>query len=662
MMQSNHLRIATAIVLLTIPFGRSSIAASAAGTAYTPPPLAAYGQLPSLEDPALSPAGDRLAYIDRRGDQRYVVIIDLTKWQAIATARIGETKVRALDWYDDHQLLILYSTTSDPPFELIGDRQEWVLLTAWDIETNRMRPLDMRVAGYHTMNVVTGSLAVRVVNDQPELFVSGAYVDREVLPALLKIDLQGNRTGMSFVAGGKTSGADWALDAQGGIAASFDYHVRGAEQGQWTLRLRRGEKMEQVAAGHDALDPPYIVGFSYDDKALLVAFHTPEGVIWKPLQLDDATWGAPLDAGKTFSEVIRERLSGRVIGGIEDPLEPRPVFFDPKLQERWSALIAAYSGERVELVSHSDDFMKFVIRVFGPRDGDRYLLMDWRTVDAADAYRLGDVYSGLSTFATVQPVTYKAADGLPLAGFLTLPPGKPAKDLSLVVLVHGGPAASDDGDFDWWAQALASRGYAVLQINYRGSDTTPALLRAGFGEWGRKMQTDLSDGVHYLVDRGIADPKRVCIVGASYGGYAALAGVTLQSGVYRCAVSVAGLADPASFLHWTNDEMMTSENEVTRYWDRFLGIAGPKDPRLREISPIDHVDAVTVPVLLVHGRDDTIVPYTQSEEMAKALKRAGKSVQLITLSHEDHWLSRSATREQTLEAVVSFLELNDPAS
>jgi dipeptidyl aminopeptidase/acylaminoacyl peptidase len=176
------------------------------------------------------------------------------------------------------------------------------------------------------------------------------------------------------------------------------------------------------------------------------------------------------------------------------------------------------------------------------------------------------------------------------------------------------------------------------------------------------MQTDLSDGVHYLVDQGIAHPKHVCIVGASYGGYAALAGVTLQNGIYRCAVSVAGVASPASLLHWTSDRMFTSENEITRYWDRFLGVTGPRDPRLREISPIEHVDAVTVPVLLIHGRDDTVVPYTQSEEMASALKHAGKSVQLVTLPHEDHWLSRSATPEQMLEAIMSFLQLNSPPS
>lgn len=106
--------------------------------------------------------------------------------------------------------------------------------------------------------------------------------------------------------------------------------------------------------------------------------------------------------------------------------------------------------------------------------------------------------------------------------------------------------------------------------------------------------------------------------------------------------------------------MMASQNAATRYWDRFLGVTGPKDPRLREISPIDHVDAVTVPILLIHGRDDTVVPYSQSEEIAKALERAGKSAQLISLPHEDHWLSQSATREQMLEAVAGFLERNDP--
>jgi dipeptidyl aminopeptidase/acylaminoacyl peptidase len=223
-------------------------------------------------------------------------------------------------------------------------------------------------------------------------------------------------------------------------------------------------------------------------------------------------------------------------------------------------------------------------------------------------------------------------------------------------LPHGGPAAADTLDFDWWSQALAAQGYAVLQPNFRGSTLNSNFLEAGFGEWGRKMQTDLSDGVRYLAHQGIIDPKRVCIVGGSYGGYAALAGITIESGVYRCAVSVAGISDLRRFRKRTLGSYGLSQ----RYWDRFLGVADQNDPALTAISPIEHVAAVTVPVLLIHGRDDTVVPYEQSDVMLSALKRAGKPVTLVTMNHEDHWLSRSETRLQMLQATVDFLKANNP--
>ena len=174
------------------------------------------------------------------------------------------------------------------------------------------------------------------------------------------------------------------------------------------------------------------------------------------------------------------------------------------------------------------------------------------------------------------------------------------------------------------------------------------------------MQSDLSDGLRYLAAQGIADPKRACIVGASYGGYAALAGVTLQSDIYRCAVSVAGVSDPASLLRWVARKEAYGTQIGLRYWERFLGASDPGDKRLDAISPLRHADQITVPLLLIHGREDTTVPYDQSTDLVKAMKRAGKPAEFITLEKEDHYLSRSATRLQMLQASVEFLKKYNP--
>jgi dipeptidyl aminopeptidase/acylaminoacyl peptidase len=174
------------------------------------------------------------------------------------------------------------------------------------------------------------------------------------------------------------------------------------------------------------------------------------------------------------------------------------------------------------------------------------------------------------------------------------------------------------------------------------------------------MQTDLSDGVRYLAHEGVIDPARVCIVGASYGGYAALAGVSLDPGVYRCAVSVAGISDLRSWLHWVNHQHYGRDTAAQRYWERFIGASGPEDASAEAISPLRHLDAITVPVLLIHGKDDTVVPFEQSQVMYDALRGAKKDVQLVTLDKEDHWLSRSETRLQMLTASVAFLRAHNP--
>jgi dipeptidyl aminopeptidase/acylaminoacyl peptidase len=611
-----------------------------------------FGHLPNLEDVILSPDGTKIAFIKTAGDERALLVVRVGESHTLAGARIGEAKIREVQWMDDDHLLITTSSTSLPPFGFTGAEREWFQGVTYDLTTKKLAGLNFDVPGERTFNVISGAPAVRVVDGVTTLFVPGLYVTQQTLPALFKYSVADRR--MRVIAKASDPSTSWLVDESGRIAVQYVYYD---EKKMWELKSRKEDRMVRSAAGNASIDLPWVLGFGTEGDSVLVQFIENGDPVWKPLSLRDGTWGAPLDRGAAFRQVIEDRKTGRIIGGVKDIDDSHYVFFDAELQAHWNAILRAFPDERVDLVSHSDDFTKIIVRVFGANDGFAYALFDWYT---HRSQIIGPVYRDVQP-APVRGVRYQAADGLSIPGYLTLPRGAAEKGLPLIVMPHGGPAVADVLDFDWWAQALAAQGYAVLQPNYRGSSLSSRFIEAGFGEWGRKMQTDLSDGVRYLAHEGIIDPKRVCIVGASYGGYAALAGATLDSGVYRCAVSVAGISDIKRFLKWTDDTIGHGNNRSQRFWDRFMGVSGPNDPALNAISPIDHVSAVSGPILLIHGRDDTVVPYEQSDVMADALKHAGKSVELIALKHEDHWLSRSATRQQMLAATVAFLQKNNPA-
>jgi len=625
-------------LIAAIPFAKADVSR---------PSPDAYGRLPTLEDVVLSPEGSRLAFIRTIGDERNLLVVQIGQSKAFGGARVGDVKLRHIRWMDDDNLLITTSTTSLPPIGFSGAEREWFQLVTYNVATRKMAGLDFDIVDERTFNVVTGAPAVREVGGATTLFVPGLYVTDRTLPGLFKYSVADRR--IKLIAKGSEPWTDWLIDDFGRIAVEFVYRD---EKKAWELKSRKGDHLTLVANGNSAIDVPWVVGFDVSGDSILVGFVENGDPVWKPLMLKDGSWGVPLEKGAAFRSAIEDRKTGRIIGGVTDIDDSQYFFFDAELQAHWNAILRAFPDEHVDLVSHSDDFTKVVVRIFGVKDGFVYALFDWYTHQSAI---LGQVYQGVVP-AEVRRISYRAADGLTIPGYLTLPRGAVDKNLALIVMPHGGPAAADTLDFDWWAQAFAAEGYAVLQPNYRGSNLSYRHVAAGFGEWGRKMQTDLSDGVRYLAEQGIVDPKRVCIVGGSYGGYAALAGVTLEAGVYRCAISVAGISDLKRFLKWTDYRIGHGNSHSQRYWDRFMGASSPNDPALRAISPIEHVSAVTAPVLLIHGRDDTVVPYEQSDVMADALKHAGKSVELVRLKHEDHWLSRSATRQQMLEASVAFLQ------
>lgn len=324
------------------------------------------------------------------------------------------------------------------------------------------------------------------------------------------------------------------------------------------------------------------------------------------------------------------------------------VFFEPADQAFQHMLDGEFPDGRPMVTSWTNDRSRAIIFVqYADRAGE-YFVFDARRA-TLEFFALAYGQLGGRRFGRTEKFDYRAADGLLVPGYLTKPINLDGSNLPLIVLPHGGPAGRDSQAFGWWAHFYASRGYAVYQPNFRGSSGYGAAFqKAGYREWGGKMQDDITEGVAKLIGDGTVDKDRICIVGASYGGYAALAGAMLSPDLYACAVGVNGVYDLLDLLDGDGDDESFSGVRIGRRSDD----AGA----LREASPARNAKAIDTPVLLLHGKDDVVVSEMQSRTMNGALERAGKTVTYVSLEGEDHWLSRAETRIRVLEESIRFID------
>lgn len=259
-----------------------------------------------------------------------------------------------------------------------------------------------------------------------------------------------------------------------------------------------------------------------------------------------------------------------------------------------------------------------------------------------------------SSLRPMQMLTYAAPDGVTVPAFLTRPDDK-TQPVPLVVLIHGGPTARDYWAWNAEVQLLAANGYAVFQPQFRGSSGFGRRFEeAGFGQWGMAMQDDITAGVQYLIKQGVVDPKRICIAGTSYGGYAALWGLAKTPDMYRCGVSFAGVSD---IEYMFKDSSDTAGDKVSReLMLSRIGDARLNKEQFDQVSPLKHADRISAPVLLIHGERDVRVPMAHGEKMKRALEKQGKKVEWLTFEREGHGLYYVSSQVTYYETLLQFLD------
>jgi len=464
-------------------------------------PLSEYGELPGIESASLSQSGTRIAVISSINGQRSLAVMEPGKGLLMSVAA-GDMKVRQIRWIGDDRLLIISSQTEKLGYGFTTDKAEFSVARVIPVGKDGKARL---IFGNQSdlIDSIRGSHGIRQIEGRWYGFFGAIKLGRgstragyqldHTRPFLYRVDLE--TLAVREVAGTAPAGFehDWLVDASGAVAARFELNL---ETGAWRLRGGQGRTL---ASGTNKLGGIGLIGLGYGGQSVLLSERTEQGTDW---------YEVPLAGGEmerflpdiAVLELYFDPQTGHLMGYLEDGPNPRPVFRDPARASIIAKVRKAFPQDDMDIKSWTSDLGRIILRTSGPQDSGT-----WFAVNMANLSAEPIAYERLriepDQVGPMQVFAYKAADGMEMDGILTLPPGHEPTGLPAVVLPHGGPHAHDVNGFDWWAQAYASRGYAVFQPNFRGStNRDQAFMRAGFGEWGRKMQTDKSDGLKALVD------------------------------------------------------------------------------------------------------------------------------------------------------------------
>lgn len=616
------------ILVLSVSLGGVS-----SGEAATRVPLRDFFRNPEISALNLSPNGLQLAYMAPVEQRLNLFVQKKGEKQATQVTQVRDRDIGGYFWKGDNTLVYLKDDGGDENYHLYAVN----LITG---KTLDLTPFPgVRVGVVDDLEEVENEILISMNQRRPDVFdVHRLNLSNGELK--LVVENPGNYLG-------------YLTDHTGKIRVAL---AKNAEENQNLVMYRETEEQEFrpiITTGFKDEVIPYF--FTADNKMLYAASNLKRDK--KALVLIDPATGLEqkelfshpeVDVGGAGWSNARKVLTS--IGYATD--KSRRHFFDDKARSLYASLEKQLPGYEIAIGSSNKAEDVYVVRTYSDKTRGAYYLFDLKT-GKIEKWRELSPWLNESDMAGMKPISYKSRDGLTIHGYLTLPKGKEAKNLPVIVNPHGGPWVRDHWGFNSEVQLLANRGYAVLQMNYRGSlGYGREFWQAGFKQWGLKMQDDITDGVDWLIKQGIADPKRIAIYGASYGGYAVLAGLAFTPDIYACGVDYVGVSN-----------IFTLIKTIPPYWkplmaEFFEKVGHPEkdEELLRAVSPVFHADKIRVPLFIAQGARDPRVNKAESDQMVAALEARGIQVEYLVKDNEGHGFRNEENRFEFYEAMEKFLQ------
>jgi dipeptidyl aminopeptidase/acylaminoacyl peptidase len=615
----------------------------------------------ALRQASISPDGNYVAALQSVDGGEALVVIDwrTRRAQAIQVARFDRSLfLEGVIWKNDNRLLFWVRQRVAQVSEGTGSRQR---TEVGEVDVVRIFGVNRDGTGltqlFENNRLAAETLSVRLIDrlvTDPENVLMGTWGNAGF--TLYRVNVNSGRTAAVEDAAWETfrmivnreGRAIMRVDVLP-YGSGYRYFRRPASGGRWTVahEVRRGEGTENRDFS------PLFAGPG--PNQVYVAARA-EGQEYQAIYLYDTSTGelgAPIFSGENADAPIASANSAdnSIIFACTQTQRFECRATDPAIQRHINGL-RTYFDNRADfsLSSVSTNGQYWLVNAWGPTVPTTFYIYD---MAAASVTPVGQTHPRLPRTALSDStvVNYTSRDGVALWGYLTTPNGR-SGPFPTVIMPHGGPESRDSYEFDFVVQFLVSRGYAVFQPNFRGSEGSGrSFARAGYGQWGGVMQNDVTDGVQHLITTGVANAERVCIAGISYGGYAALAGAALTPDLYKCAISIAGLSDLPEFLESERADA-GRRSDLYAYWREAIGDPSADRERLVAASPRRQVERISIPILLIHGERDQVTLASQSERMRDALQRADKQVRYLEIEGNVYhpwngWTSADATRMLT---------------